>query len=832
MKALFLNVLEISLSTSVIVLLLLLSSRFLSRRYAAKWKYAIWTVLALRLVLPFQLRLPQRQILLDVPAQLASPVSSSVTAMSVAPNFTKTPAAQALSPLDILGLLWLAGAGVFLAVHLVSYFRYRRHVLKQGRRVTDAAVLQQIRSITQELSIRTQLPVLLDENAGSPMIIGFFRPILVMPDMAYQPMELYFVLKHELIHLKRHDMLAKLLFVTANAVHWFNPLMYLMQKQAVVDMELSCDERVVQGSVYETRKAYTETLLSTLSRSYKKPTGLSTQFYGGKQVMKQRFRNILTRVRKKSGLTILLLVLAAVVILGAVIGVSVGERETEEAQQMLEVANDFCEAYASGDREAMRQYMADTYQGDLPIQLVTDLWIDGRVHMTSNMQPGDLSVFTDDIPNIRSTDAPVGSTFTAIARRGFAHQAIDAMNISFIKQENGWKIRSYELVNWKQFSETAYADPNAVTEPVGDPGDLPAVPDGDPLDIMLVAELFTYTLLSGDPQQAADYMANPNDSVGPVTDVGFQRIGAVRGIPTEIGEPMALGTTLSVTVEFYAAEYDGDPAYLGLNMVKKEEGWKILAYTLDTGDDGTDSGVQETVVGWYDETDDAGSPETSILTGNALAYTAAFFENDTETMESLRADGYVPIIRPYTSLVLSKSQVMNADVKFAPQSGDISIFEEDEVSVYSERVPVGSTMTVLLEVQDTQMRIFVSMRREADGWKVYDWILYQDDAQQINELAVNFTNALYNGDKDFANSCMSVISSQRVDETLEDIRFLGIHEVKGVPYFHPSAEDGTRASVSVEHRQGEYAEDTYTYLMLELIKEQGQWKVYSYIGEG
>lgn len=90
------------------------------------------------------------------------------------------------------------------------------------------------------------------------MIMGFFTPVLVLPNRQYDPEKLHFILKHEMIHLKRRDVYKKLLFMTANAVHWFNPLMWLMQREAVIDMELSCDERVTQGEGYAVKKAYTE----------------------------------------------------------------------------------------------------------------------------------------------------------------------------------------------------------------------------------------------------------------------------------------------------------------------------------------------------------------------------------------------------------------------------------------------------------------------------------------------------------------------------------------------------------------------------------------------
>ena len=141
---------------------------------------------------------------------------------------------------------------------------------------------------------------------------------------------MFFILKHELVHLKRGDVYLKLLFVTANAVHWFNPIIWIMQKEAVIDMELSCDERVTQGTSFELRKAYTETLLSMLHKQCVRKTVLSTQFYGGKKIMKKRFKNILIRNRKKNGISILICAVVLSFTLGMLVGCSVTKENTEK----------------------------------------------------------------------------------------------------------------------------------------------------------------------------------------------------------------------------------------------------------------------------------------------------------------------------------------------------------------------------------------------------------------------------------------------------------------------------------------------------------------------
>lgn len=85
-------------------------------------------------------------------------------------------------------------------------------------------------------------------------------------------------------------------------------------------MELSCDERVMQGTGYAMRKAYTEALLSTFHRQCAKKTVLSTQFYGGKKIMKKRFKNILTQKEKKNGIAVLICAVLLTLCFGTLVG--------------------------------------------------------------------------------------------------------------------------------------------------------------------------------------------------------------------------------------------------------------------------------------------------------------------------------------------------------------------------------------------------------------------------------------------------------------------------------------------------------------------------------
>lgn len=358
MTSIFLDIFESSISISILIAALIMLTPFLNKRYAAKWKYWIWIFLAVWLIIPFngtdmrslmdswsqtktqftlqseksdidpEQAVPQGRIMVEIPAQMTTPIVVSSERSEM--NFTL---------LDVAAYVWMIGCMVFIFAHVISYAHYKRQVLKRGTVISDNAILRQIFGLKRELRIKNTINIIEYPEAASPMVIGFLEPVLILPKMQYSSEELYFILKHELVHLKRRDVYVKLLLVAANAVHWFNPLVWIMQKEAAVDMELSCDERVTQGADYGVRKAYTETLLSTLHKRCAKKTVLSTQFYGGKKIMKKRFKNILIGAGKKNGVVIFMCAVLLTASLGTLVGCSVAKENVEDVSGHVQAGN-------------------------------------------------------------------------------------------------------------------------------------------------------------------------------------------------------------------------------------------------------------------------------------------------------------------------------------------------------------------------------------------------------------------------------------------------------------------------------------------------------------
>lgn len=122
-------------------------------------------------------------------------------------------------------------------------------------------------------------------EAQGPMLIGFMKPMIILPERSYSQQELLLILRHELVHHRQHDLWYKLVLLAANAVHWFNPLVYLLIGQANRDVEQVCDEKVVANQDMAYRKAYSMTILQAMSnnRGIALSTYLSKEAQNGKR---------------------------------------------------------------------------------------------------------------------------------------------------------------------------------------------------------------------------------------------------------------------------------------------------------------------------------------------------------------------------------------------------------------------------------------------------------------------------------------------------------------------------------------------------------------------
>ena len=342
MEALFLRVGWISLTCSAVLIPLLVGKGWLRQHVRARALYVVWLILALRLVIPVDLSLPEPAVTVEAPSYQVSlparaPSANLPTALpteeSAAEAGQTAPAAasavRTIPVTALLSALWLFGALAAALVQGGGYLLARRRLLRDAR--PDLEAEEQAGQTAAGLGLKRAVPVRRSGQVRTPMVLGLIRPVLLLPEgQAVDEV----VLCHELTHLKRLDLAYKALLVAACWLHWFNPLVWWMSRAASENLELCCDDDVAAGRDAAFRRKYGELLLSTAEE--KPGPTLSSRFGGSKQAMRDRLANLF--VKKKRGR---LLACAALAVLALVGGLAACEgRPAMTDQEAVEALNE------------------------------------------------------------------------------------------------------------------------------------------------------------------------------------------------------------------------------------------------------------------------------------------------------------------------------------------------------------------------------------------------------------------------------------------------------------------------------------------------------------
>lgn len=214
-------------------------------------------------------------------------------------------------------LEWAAVLWLWVTVSLVLWnvwrlLRYRRLIEQASNKVNSR--LQQLAVEEARLAgIDGEVRLLASPLAQSPMLVGFFRPTILLPSEQVSDSDAWFILAHELTHFRRKDLWKKLLFLMVRCAHWFNPIVYLLVRDFSRWLETSCDEYVVSSLDHDQRKEYGRLLINYAPASRHMGPKLYVSFTSCRYKLKRRISTMLNSNKKSRSLLGLVLALAPVV---------------------------------------------------------------------------------------------------------------------------------------------------------------------------------------------------------------------------------------------------------------------------------------------------------------------------------------------------------------------------------------------------------------------------------------------------------------------------------------------------------------------------------------
>lgn len=260
MEALFLKLLNMSITASWMILAVIVLR--VALKNAPKFiRCILWGLVAIRLICPISFEsvlslVPSTEVVTKQAISSGNTVNYNVSTgintvdsrvneylgenYHKSATVTNVPVKESISTMEIISVVWFVGVVVMALYSIMVYVRIRHKVAA---------------------SIHTKDNIWICDNIESPFILGIFSPHIYIPSNISEQ-ESKYVISHEKAHLMRLDYIWKPLGFLILSVYWFNPFIWVAYVLLCRDIELACDERVIQYMNVEDKKEYSRTLLA------------------------------------------------------------------------------------------------------------------------------------------------------------------------------------------------------------------------------------------------------------------------------------------------------------------------------------------------------------------------------------------------------------------------------------------------------------------------------------------------------------------------------------------------------------------------------------------
>lgn len=376
----FLKILNMSVTAGYCILAVFLI-RFLFRKAPRKYLYALWLVVAFRLICPVSLSTSvslfnadgfldsaptetfgeMEYIAADADGSDVVKINAGNEAVNMFVNQQLPHAVHSLTGYSMktlmyamfpyLSYVWTFGVTVFLIYYVVSAWRLRQRVRWAVRAEEADAPLWSRPGSRGQLGPRPAEVCECDQLA-SPFAMGVLHPRIYLP-CHLEGMKRRMILLHEQFHIHRKDHLVKLLAFFLLAVYWFHPLVWAAWFAMCKDMEMSCDEKVLEYLGEGHGKEYSMTLLAFAAESRpgsRMPLGF------GEHDVKRRIRHALDF--KKPAFWVGALSVAVVFVVLIVFGTNGKKDESSETEAQ--------EALGYSTEASLLYESRNPYVGDVP----------------------------------------------------------------------------------------------------------------------------------------------------------------------------------------------------------------------------------------------------------------------------------------------------------------------------------------------------------------------------------------------------------------------------------------------------------------------------------
>ena len=406
LSQIFLTFLYKNMTVSVVIIAVLLA-RFLLRKMPKKYSYILWSIVGIRMIfdLPFATNISVFNLFRGfakhtstVETMLAGShrtnlqrstdlLNKTDTTGAAAAHASRSTAVEAMTHtlttsqtvLGILGLLWLIVVALFVTYGIYSYVKCRLLV--------RTAVIA--RDITPDShKKKNNVSVWECDRIPSPFVLGIIRSRIYIP-FRMPKQEQAYILAHEECHIRRLDPLWKLIAFLLLAVYWWNPLVWIAFFYMVRDMEMSCDEAVIEQFGNEIKQGYSNSLLSFAMERH--PYSFAPVAFGEGDAGR-RIKNVLNFKKPHTWVAAIATVLVALVAVSCLTNQKPSETKTEHTTEKVDSTQqpvqenagaaiieqnirEWAQAFCDRDTEKIVQMTSKEVQSNL--EKIHILWMDG-----------------------------------------------------------------------------------------------------------------------------------------------------------------------------------------------------------------------------------------------------------------------------------------------------------------------------------------------------------------------------------------------------------------------------------------------------------------------
>lgn len=195
-----------------------------------------------------------------------------------------------------------------------EFFFYKRlcHYVKVLEEIQLETLCEKYRLEREKFGMIPNVKIVMLDEVKTPYLIGLRKPCVVLPNIEYNKQQLYYILQHEFMHIRKHDIVWKVLIDLLCTAFWWNPVFWYLKKELFQMIEMRNDSQLTSNMTSEEQIEYMECLRDMVAKTAGKSVAFSVSFSkNNMKELKRRLLMIATDNKMKRGLQVCMVILMA-----------------------------------------------------------------------------------------------------------------------------------------------------------------------------------------------------------------------------------------------------------------------------------------------------------------------------------------------------------------------------------------------------------------------------------------------------------------------------------------------------------------------------------------